>query len=572
MPKKAKRSILKIKKTRKHTTRKSKTIGSSLFKTRKSATKRPRTTKRPLLSRRRSRKLAAKRLKRLPKPLKLTFAGASLAGVVILIGLATGLLSFLSVENKVAKAAGSQPNIVVLLTDDEPALDGRLINWLPTIKSMFKDQGATFSDFHASGNLCCPDRATYISGQFIHNHGVVENNFRPFNPSMSIATQLKTVGYHNILAGKYMNGYGKCEVGDPCPPGMPPGWDRFMALDDGEYYNYNMWLDGQIKEFHGTGAANYSTDVISTQADSLIRSAPQEQPLMAWIGVYAAHGPTTPAPRHKSVPCESTKWKPANYNEADVNDKPAYVRSAPRLGNPESLAKHCRTLKSADDLMVKVRKALSDTNRLDNTLFVYVGDNGMHMGEHRLTRKTAPYQSRVPFYISWPEVLGSSPRTISDRVAGVDLAPFLCEVAGCTLGPYPNGQQTPDGKSFLGLLLGSESSMGRDAVFQEMPIGGIGANNVLVPGWAGVTTTKDSPLASQGCFDAGNNGCRWQYVEYNTGEKELYDLSGGLCWTWKVGNPGDPCKLNNKASDPNYAPILLILQARTQELRNQRGI
>ena len=82
----------------------------------------------------------------------------------------------------------------------------------------------------------------------------------------------------------------------------------------------------------------------------------------------------------------------------------------------------------------------SETGRLDNTLFVYSGDNGMNMGEHRLVNKSAPYVTQIPFLASWPARLGTTPRAVTERVQNIDFAPTICELAGCTLGPFPNGQ------------------------------------------------------------------------------------------------------------------------------------
>jgi hypothetical protein len=121
--------------------------------------------------------------------------------------------------------------------------------------------------------------------------------------------------------------------------------------------------------------------------------------------------------------------------------------------------------------------------------------------------------------------------------------------------------------SFAGLLLGEASSLPRDAVIDELPkkYGG-------VPAWYAVTTTQQSSLASQGCAAAVAGGCKWHYIEYpGTGEKELYDISNGPCWTWTVGAPGDPCELDNAIANPAYADIVTALAARLAQLRAEKG-
>ena len=224
-------------------------------------------------------------------------------------------------------------------------------------------------------------------------------------------------------------------------------------------------------------------------------------------------------------------------------------------------------LRSVDDLVKSVRDALAARGRLDNTLFIYTSDNGMNEGEHRLGGKGAPYQTQIPFLISWPARLGTSPRTISERLENIDLAPTLCELAGCTMGPYPNGQVRPDGVSFAALLFNSSASIARPFVLEDMPAGGSGA-----PPWFAVVSTRFSPLASTGCDAASSRGCRWHYVEYpKTGERELYDVSHGPCWGWSVGRPGDPCELQNLAGNPAYAGLISRLHDELARLKKEKG-
>jgi N-acetylglucosamine-6-sulfatase len=468
-----------------------------------------------------------------------------------------------------AAAVRPKPNIVIVLTDDEPLVDGRLIPFEPNVEA-FADHGVTFTDFHSETPICCPARAGLLTGQHTHNHGVYANNASLFDPQMTIATQLQSVGYYTMLAGKYMNQYGKCHTLN-CAPNVPPGWNRWIAFGEAAYYDYDLWIDGKTRpEHYGSRSSDYSTDVVSRKAVQMINAAPAGQPLFAWITPYSAHGPGTPAPRYANAPCNVANWKPPNWNEADVSDKPAYVRNA-RLQSGsagQSLVKVCRAQLAVNDLVGAVRNALSATGRLPNTLFIYASDNGMNEGEHRLSGKSAPYDTRVPFFASWPRVLGTAPRSVTDRVQNIDLAPTLCELAGCSLGPYPNGQATPDGLSFTQLLLGTSSSLGRDAVLDELPRG----NPPDIPVWFALTTTDVSSLARTGCAAAGSNGCRWHYIEYpTTGERELYDLSNGPCWTWSVGQPGDPCELNNAVGNPNYSSIVATLHNRLAQLIAEKG-
>jgi arylsulfatase A-like enzyme len=451
----------------------------------------------------------------------------------------------------VAQAA-PLPNVVVVMVDDMPALDGRLLMALPNTRAL-AGQGLTFANFHSETPLCCPARAGFLTGQHTVNHGVLKNEARTFKPGMTLATQLRARGYFTLLTGKYLNAYTTVAL----KGGMPPGWDRMAAFGDPAYYNYDLFVGGSATPVHyGATDAEYSTTVLQQYTLDYLRQAPPTKPIFAWVALNAPHTPTTPAPRHATAPCDVPKWAPPNYMEADVGDKPAYVRGLP-LANPggRSLLKLCRALLAVDDTVGAIRDELARQRRLSNTIFVITGDNGMNSGEHRLVGKEAPYTTDIPFYLSWPSRLGTAPRTITERVQNIDFPVTICAVVGCTLGPYPGGQLRPDGISFAPLVFGTAVSLHRDAVLESLPFAvGVGA-----PAWFSVDTTSSSFLGL------------WQYTEYATGERELYDMSGGPCYAWVAGMPGDPCQLLNLVANPAFGGIATALHDRLALLKVERG-
>jgi arylsulfatase A-like enzyme len=438
------------------------------------------------------------------------------------------------------------------MVDDMPAFDGRLLGTMPNTNAIFGN-GVAFTNFHSETPLCCPARAGFLTGQHTVNHGVLKNEARSFKPGMTLATQLQASGYFTFLTGKYLNTY----TAIASKGGMPPGWDHMAAFGDPAYYDYDLFVDGSAVPLHyGATEPEYSTTVLQQYTLDFLRQAPATRPIFAWIALNAPHVPTTAAPKYAAAPCAVPKWFPANYMEEDVTDKPAYVQGMP-LANPGGrvLAKLCRALLSVDDAVGAVRDELARQGRLDNTIFVFTGDNGMNSGEHRLVGKESPYNTDIPFYVSWPARLGTTPRTVTERVQNIDFASTVCEIVGCTLGPYPNGQLRPDGVSFKPLLLGTDTSLHRDAVLEDLPFAvGVGA-----PVWYSVDTTSSSFLGV------------WQYTEYATGERELYDMSGGPCYAWAPGMPGDPCQLVNQIGNPSYSGIVTALQDRLAQLKLERG-
>jgi len=466
-----------------------------------------------------------------------------------------------------AETPDGRPDIIVILIDDMPGIDDRVLSRLPNIRKTFLEQGVRSSEFHGETPLCCPGRAGFLSGLHTHHHGVTKNTVRKFDARMTIATQLDGSGYHTFHVGKYFNLY------ETIAPQVPPGWDRFHALAPGKteyagYYEYDFWNHGRATpESRGRLASDYSTDVIRDKTIYRIRRAPPDAPLFGWISPYAPHSPTLPAPRHRTdARCSDVAgWAPPHYNEADVSDKPAYVRKARQFSAPAyDLRGVCRSLLAVDEMVGAIQAQLAAQDRLGNTMLILTSDNGMNLGAHRLGRKSTPYSTRIPFMISWPDRLGTQGRTIDEPLSNIDLAPTLCKIAGCTMGPYPDGPTRADGVSFAGLLFGDVASLRRREILQSSPLG----NGLLeMPAWYGLRTTPSSRTAQKVCHDAAAGGCRWQYVLYETGEEELYDLSDGPCWTWAVGRPGDPCALDNLAGEPAFEDIRLTLSGRLATIR-----
>src|SRR5204863_5413593 len=110
-------------------------------------------------------------------------------------------------------SAAAHPNVLFILTDD---LDLAEIAFMPKLKSLLIDQGATFDNYFASVSLCCPSRSTTLRGQYSHNTGVLTNGggnggfelaYTRGIEQSTIATWLKSGGYRAGLFGKYLNGY-----------------------------------------------------------------------------------------------------------------------------------------------------------------------------------------------------------------------------------------------------------------------------------------------------------------------------------------------------------------------------
>jgi N-acetylglucosamine-6-sulfatase len=450
-----------------------------------------------------------------------------------------------------------RPNIVAFVLDDIPPLDGRLWKQLPNIRRYFVQQGVEFTDAHVETPTCTPGRVGFLTGQHTHRHGAYKTDGSLFDPRETIATELQSEGYHTIAVGKYVNLF------DRVFPKLPPGWDDFHG-SGGRYYDYNLFSNG-IRRGFGHRPRDYSTDVVRRVTGKTLKRAPRNAPIFAWITPFAMHKPWTVAPRFRdSRRCGVKPWKPPGYMEQAVGDKPAYVRERRiKSRSGYALRRTCRGLLSVDQMVGQVVRSLRKQDRLDNTMLILTSDNGMAFGSQRiLDDKKAPYGTQVPLFIRWPRVLGTEPRHIDERIQNIDLAPTLCDIAGCRLGPFPDGSPRADGVSFLGLLTGTRRALGRRAVLTSYQEEG----HRVPPYWS-VTTTGASPLARRGCAQRKQSGCRWVYTVYATGERELYDVSNGPCHAWKRSRSGDPCMLRNRAGRKSLAGIQRTLNRELARLR-----
>ena len=311
-------------------------------------------------------------------------------------------------------------------------------------------------------------------------------------------------GYRTTHIGKYLNGY---PYASQPANYVPPGWDTWAAFMGGEkYYRYRLNVNGTPVSY-GAAAQDYSTDVLTSRALTFIKD-PSAQPFFLYLSYKAPHAEFTPAPRHAAAFSNTAMPHSPNFNEADVADKPAWVRSKARLNQDRINAfdgdkrNAWRTLLAVDESIRRLLDALAANGKLNNTVVVFMTDNGRLFGEHRLRDKTMVYEEavRTPFLVRYP---GAANRTDQHLVANVDLADAI-----------PTRPQ--DGASLAPLLEGQQPAWRTGVLLQWAGGGNVPAYNAI-------------------------REAAWKYVELATGERELYDLSA------------DPYELQNVAGQSAYA-------------------
>ena len=423
-----------------------------------------------------------------------------------------------------------RPNIVLILTDDQ--------RWdsladMPAVQRLLVDRGTTFTNAFTTDPLCCPSRASILTGTYPHTTGVYRNSgrhggwdaFREHAEASTIATWLQDAGYRTAMFGKYFNGYRTTEV--------PPGWDRIMALisPGPGYFGYTLNDDGTEVE-HGGSPGDYATDVFARGAVEFIRTTPQDQPLFVYFAPSAPHLPALAPPRHDAADVGTPIRSPA-VNEVDVSDKPAYISALGplSLGALDKVTiRRARSLLAVDDAVADLVGALRRAGRLERTLFVFASDNGVALGEHRWRYKLTPYEEsiRIPLVVRY-DALKAMPSSINRLALNIDLAPTFAAAAGIAPG------SAVEGRSLLPLLRGADRGWRRDFLIENLEFER-GNGEPEVPTYCGIRTA------------------RWKYVRYGTGELELYDVTA------------DPFELENLANVPVRDGVIGRLDARLRVL------
>ena len=286
-----------------------------------------------------------------------------------------------------AIAEAARHNVVLILTDDE---DVGAHAFMPKTKALIEDQGATFANYFISYPWCCPSRASILRGQYAHNTNIVGNEppwggYETFHglglEQSTLATWLQAAGYRTAMIGKYLNRY------MPEKDGVPPGWDEWHVGGNAHAsYDYVLNENGQTVHY-GNEPEDYLNDVLTGKATEVIRtSAAADEPFFLYVLPYNPHSPSVAAPRHEGMFANAELPRPPSFDEADVSDKPAFIRGLPPLDQDQiayleyEYRRRIASLQAVDDMVESIVGTLADTGQLDDTYVIYSSDNGFHMG------------------------------------------------------------------------------------------------------------------------------------------------------------------------------------------------
>lgn len=426
----------------------------------------------------------------------------------------------------IAAQAATWPNFIVVVTDDMRDSDWQA---LPQTRAWLGANGTTFPNFIVTTSVCSPSRVSLLTGMYAHHHGVTHNDgesgglsyFREQDlESRTIATALRAAGYRTGLFGKFLNGVSA--DGD-----IPGGWDEWLVPDDRLYYLTQMNDNGRPWKLGKDDP--YSTDVLARRAGAFVESTPAETPFLLWFAPRAPHGILQPRRQDRGKHAGVRRERSPDVLGYDNSSKPKAIREQKPLSlqTLDSLErKRLDMLAATDDAIMSVLEAVEATGRLANTTIIVISDNGYMLGSHGCDSKPFPYRETTQ--ISMMAVGPAFAAGLTDeRVTGnIDIAPTLAALAGVAL-PEADG----------------------------IPI---------------FNRTKRSRILIE---DAGGNrgytgirSANWLFVEYGSGERELYDYRR------------DPYELDNLLADWNgYTPaveaeeLAADLRARLARLRDCAG-
>jgi arylsulfatase A-like enzyme len=492
-----------------------------------------------------------------------------LLAILAAIGTAVAGVSWAAAQESPPDDPAAGPNVVVLMTDDQTVRD---MAPLSRTRRLIGGAGVTFTRSYVSYPVCCPSRATFLTGQYAHNNGVhclyawCGGGYGRLNQREYLPVWLERAGYATAHIGKFLNGYGRER-----PPDIPRGWTEWYGLVDHSTYRmwgYTMYENGRRRTYGRTLRETpryYQTDVLRERAVGFIRRrAPDDAPFFLSVAFLAPHHESgytqrltgqlvRAAPRHQGRFANAALRKPPNFNERDVSDKPWFIGrwNRPLTRRREAaitirMRERWESLLAVDEAVAAIVGELRRSGELDETYVIFTSDNGYMQGEHRVPLgKMLPYDpsTRVPLLIRGP-LVQSGGRTRA-LVGNIDLAPTILDATPAT------APDALDGRSILPFARNVRRRSLRPLLHETVGNGARGRANTRegkarneqprVPAWRAVRTT------------------RWLYVDYKGGHRELYDLKR------------DPAQMNSLAGDPRRRVRLRTLRRILSDLTRCAG-
>lgn len=456
-------------------------------------------------------------------------------------------------EQSGTSSGEEQYNVIFILTDDQRYDELGFMN--PVIDTPNMDriaaEGVHFENAFVTTALCSPSRASILTGQYMHNHGVVDNNKPPREGTIFFPQYLQKAGYSTAFIGKWHMGEHALaghRLDDP-----QPGFDHWVSFA-GQGHYYPEVVEGKVNQLNVNGEQvdqkGYITDELTDYALDWLNNRDNDKPFFMYLSHKAVHANFSPAERHENQYADREIPVPDSQADTEENydGKPLWVKNQRNSWHGVDFPYHSgrfdvqaykmqyhRALSAVDDSIGRLFEWLEETGQADNTIVMLMGDNGFMFGEHGLIDKRNAYEEsmRVPLLARGPGLPANT--VVSEIVANIDIAPTMLSIVGVDTQDYF------DGRSLYRLARGESADPWRDELLYEYYWE---FNYPSTPTTFALRTDDYKFIQYHGIWDT----------------DELYNLKD------------DPQELRNLIHDVDYLPVVAELRGRLFErLENRRG-
>ncbi len=422
----------------------------------------------------------------------------------------------------------AKPNFVFFMTDDQRwdamSCAGNEILKTPNMDRIAQE-GVRFENMFVTTSLCGPSRASFLTGKYVHNHGVRLNGGELSLDQKTFPEWLKEAGYETAFIGKWHNK----------DLGKGRGFDYTFGFEgQGRYHDPIISENfGLPEEYKG-----YVTDILTDHAIEFLEKE-HDRPFCLILWFKAPHRSWLPAKRFENVYEDIKMPEPPTFNDT-YEGRPDAVKNADmKIGDFEDvpdldtfLKNYYRTLLGVDENVGRILDTLDKLAYTKNSVVIYSGDNGFFLGEHHFFDKRLMYEPsiRVPLLVRYPRMVRPG-TTNQEMVLNVDVAPTILDLSGIELPPEM------DGKSLKPLLEGKGVPWRSDFLYEYY----------------------EYPAVHMIRKNRGIRTKRWKYIHYfeDPEEFELYDIQN------------DPNEVNNLYSNPAYTDVVAQLKEKMIELRRE---
>lgn len=449
-----------------------------------------------------------------------------------------------------------RPNILIIYPDqmryDAMGCAGNPVIRTPQIDRLAAE-GVQFTEAYASYPICCPFRASVLTGKYAQGHGMVQNHFPLRGDQTFLAELLRDAGYRTGYIGKWHL------EGGPKPGFVPPdrrfGFEHFVGFNRGHEYMSSIYYDDDGQAYH---SARYEPDYQTDQLSEFIESAAKAEDGKPWFG-YVSYGPPhfpmdMPDRLRRIYKPEEVPLPPGVPNPDLQRAVQAYRNEVLCGGDPRSAHKshaaHEKKPAGEPETEAEIREFIAEyygmihnidwnlgriLNQLDalgiaeNTMVVFLSDHGDMFGQHGsfcgIKNQAFRAAMHVPLIIRYPERF--APRRTEAMVdVGVDMMPTLLDLCGIDMPDETHG------RSYLPVLDGL-SDESRDAIMYQ------------VFTQKGGNPTEFIPYAERGIRTK-----EWLYVRRKDARAMLFD------------ERADCHEQTNLVDDPAHAALMDAFDAR----------